>query len=56
MRIYLLGRHTLVEADEPVEEVVTCGVVVGPSLVVWEVVFEWRARQFLSKEVGIVQE
>jgi len=37
MRIYLLRRHALVEADEPMEEVVTCGVVIGTSLVVGEV-------------------
>jgi hypothetical protein len=41
MRIYLLGRRALVKADEPVKEVVASGVVVGTSLVVREVLFEW---------------
>jgi hypothetical protein len=34
MCIYLLRRCALVEADEPMEEVVACGVVIGTSLVV----------------------
>ncbi len=38
MRVYLLGCSALVEADEPMEEVVACGVVIGSSLVVGEVV------------------
>jgi len=49
MRIYLLGCGALVEADEPMEEVVACGVVVGSPLVVGEVVLKWQTREFLSK-------
>jgi hypothetical protein len=56
MRIYALGRWALVETDEPVEEVFACGVVVVSSLIVWKVVSEWRAGQFLGEEVDIVQE
>ena len=43
MGIYLLGRCAPVEADESVEEVVACGIKVGASLVVREVVLERRA-------------
>ena len=56
MRIYLLGRRTPIESDETASEVVACGVVVGSSLIVLEVVFERWAAQFLGKQVGIVQE
>jgi len=40
MRIYLLGRRALIEADEPVQEVVACGIVASPSLIVREIIFE----------------
>ena len=56
MRIYLFGRRALVEADEPVEKVVACGVIACSSLVVREVFFEWRSRKFVGKEIDLVQE
>ena len=40
MRIYLLRRRALVEADEPMEEVVACSVIIGSSLIVREVVLK----------------
>jgi hypothetical protein len=40
MRIYLLCRHALVEADESMEEVVASGVIIGSSLMVREVILE----------------
>jgi hypothetical protein len=56
MRIYLLGCGALVEADEPMEEVVACGVVVGSSLIVGEIVLKRRTREFLGEEIDLVQE
>jgi hypothetical protein len=56
MRIYLLGCGALVEADEPMEEVVACGVVVGSSLIVGEIVLKRRMREFLGEEIDLVQE
>ena len=41
MRIYLLGCGPLVEANEPMEEVVAkCDVVIGSSLIVREVILK----------------
>ena len=41
MRIYLLGCGALLEADEPMEEVVAqCDVVIGSSLIVREVILK----------------
>ena len=56
MRIYLLSCHALVEADKPMEEVVACGVKIGPSLIVREVVLKGRAQEFLGEEIDLVQE
>jgi len=56
MRIYVLSRCTLVEVDELTEEVVACGVIVGSSLIVGEVVLKGRTREFLGKQISLVQE
>ena len=56
MRIYFLRHRTLVEADEPMEEVVACGVVIGTSLVAREVVLKRRTRESLGEEINLVQE
>jgi hypothetical protein len=56
MRIYLLRRRALVKADEPMEEVVVCGAVIGTSLIVGEVVLKGRTREFLGEEIDLVQE
>jgi hypothetical protein len=58
MRIYLLDRRAqaLVEVDESMEEVVACGLVVGPSLIVGEVVLRERTWEFLGKQINLVQE
>jgi hypothetical protein len=55
MRIYLLYRRALVEADEPMEEVITCSVVIGSSLVIGEVVLKGRVGLLLSEQVDLVQ-
>jgi len=56
MRVYSLGCGTLVEAGEPMKEVVACGVVIGSSLIVGEVVLKRRTREFLGEEIDLVQE
>jgi hypothetical protein len=56
MRIYLLRRRALVEADELMEEVVACGVVIGTSLVVGEVVLKRRTRELLGEDNNLIQE
>jgi len=56
MRVYLLGRCALVEADESMEEVVAGGVVIGAPLVVGEIVSEGRAGELLGEEIDFVQE
>jgi hypothetical protein len=56
MCIDLFGSRTLVQADKPVEEVITGCVVVVASSVVREVVFEWRSWKLLRKEIDFVQE
>ena len=56
MRVYLLRRRALVEADEPMEEVVACGVVIGTSLIVGEVVLKRRTRELLGEEINLIQE
>jgi hypothetical protein len=56
MRIYLLRCCALVEADKPMEEVVTCGVVIGSSLIVGEVVLKRRTRELLGEEIDLVRE
>jgi len=38
------------------EEVVTCGVVIGSSLIVGEVVLKRQTREFLGEEIDLVQE
>jgi hypothetical protein len=48
MRIYLFRHRALVEGDEPVDEVVACGVVIGSSLIVREMVLKGRTREFLG--------
>jgi len=40
MRIYLLSCHALVETDKPMEEVVACGIIIGSSLIVREVILK----------------
>jgi hypothetical protein len=52
----LLRCRALVEADEPMEEVVVCGIVIGSSLAVREIVIEGRAREFLSEEIDLILE
>jgi hypothetical protein len=37
------------------EAVVTCGAMLVSSMVIWEVVSEWRVGQFLGKEVWIYE-
>jgi hypothetical protein len=56
MRIYLLRRRALVEADEPMEEVIAGGVVIGSSLVIGEVVLKGRAGKLLGEQIDLVQE
>jgi hypothetical protein len=58
MRIHLLDRRAqaLLEVDESMEEVVACGLVVGPSLIVGEVVLRERTWEFLGKQINLVQE
>jgi len=56
MRMYLLGRCALVEADESMKEVVAGGVVIGTPLVVGEVVSEGRAGELLGGKIDFVQE
>ena len=56
MRIYLLGCGALVEADEPMEKVVACGVVIGTSLIVGEIILKGRTREFLGEEINLIQE
>ena len=53
--IYLLACRA--DPHEPVEEVVvTCGVMPISSMIIREVVPEWRVGQFLGKEVWIYEE
>jgi hypothetical protein len=54
MRIYLLHHCPLVEADKPMEEVVTCSVIIGSSLIVGEMVLKQRTRELLGEEIGLV--
>ena len=56
MRIYFVHHRALVEADEPMEEVVACRVVIETSLVVMEVVLKRRTRESLGEEINLVQE
>jgi len=56
MRIYLLHRRTLVGAVKPIEKVVTCGIVIGSSLIVGEVVPKRRTRKLSGEEIDLVQE
>jgi len=55
MRVYLLRGRALIERDEAVEEVITRGLVVIPSLIIGEVVTKRRARELLSEEIDLVQ-
>jgi hypothetical protein len=48
MRIYLFRHRALIEGDEPMDEVVACGVVIGSSLIVREMVLKGRTREFLG--------
>lgn len=53
--LYLLACQA--DPHEPVEEVVvTCGVMPVSSMIIREVVPEWRVGQFLGKEVWIYEE
>ena len=56
MRIYLLLRCALVEADESMKEVVACGVVIGTSQVVEDVVLKRQTRELLGEEINLIQE
>lgn len=56
MCVDLFGSRTLVQADKPVEEVITGCVVVTASSVISEVILEWRLRQLLGKEIDFIQE
>jgi hypothetical protein len=56
MRINLLRRRALVQADEPMQQVVASGIVVVATLVVGEVVGQGRAREFLGEEIDFVEE
>jgi hypothetical protein len=56
MSINLLGRGTLVERDEAVQEVVACCVVVVAACIVGEVVAQRRAREFFREEIDFVEE
>jgi hypothetical protein len=56
MRIYLLRGRALVEAEKPMEEIVACGVVVGSSLIVGEIVLKRRTRELLGEKIDLVQE
>ena len=54
--INLLGGRTLVEGDEPMEQVVACCVVVIAPGEVGEVVAKWRFRQLLREQIDLVKE
>ena len=56
MCIYLLRCRALVETDEPMQEIITRGVVVRPAREVGEVIRQRRNGKFLSEEVDLIEE
>lgn len=56
MCVDLFGSRTLVQADKPVEKVITCCIIVIASSEVREVVFEWRTGQLFGEEIDFIQE
>lgn len=56
MGIDLLRRGTLVQAHEPMQEVITRGIIVVSACIIGEVFLERRAREFLGEEIDFVEE
>jgi len=56
MCVDLFGGRTLVQADEPVEKVITCCIIAIAPGEIREVVLEWRARQLFGEEIDFIQE
>jgi hypothetical protein len=46
----------LVQANEPVQDIVASRSVIISTLVIWEIVLHWADRELLLKSVNLVQE
>lgn len=55
MGVYLLGCSTLVEGYETMQQVVTSGIIVITTIVVWEIFAQWGPRELLCKQINLVQ-
>jgi len=54
MSIYLFRRSALVERDETVQQVITSGIVIITTRIIWEIITQRGARKFFGKKINLV--